>query len=189
MEQKLIDRKHTVFFIDLLELNLPLLDRIYKEMDNPPQKLKDHQKKIKDADGYLAVTSQYNHSTSAAMKNILDYFLEEYFFKPSSIVSYSAGGFGRVNAAQHLRNIFVEFGAPSIPSSFPISKVNDVFDDKGELVQKEYDKRIVRFLDEFEWYINGLKNQRQKGLLTRYENQDQPPLRSAFINSSCSLMV
>jgi NAD(P)H-dependent FMN reductase len=37
------------------------------------------------------VTPEYNHSTSAAMKNTLDYFLEEYFFKPSAIVSYSAG--------------------------------------------------------------------------------------------------
>jgi NAD(P)H-dependent FMN reductase len=57
------------------------------------------------------------------MKNTLDYFLEEYFFKPSAIVSYSAGGFGGVNAAQHLRLIFAEHGAPSISSSFAISRV------------------------------------------------------------------
>jgi NAD(P)H-dependent FMN reductase len=55
------------------------------------------------------------------MKNTLDYFLEEYFFKPSAIVSYSTGGFGGVNAAQHLRLIFAELGAPSISSSFAIS--------------------------------------------------------------------
>jgi NAD(P)H-dependent FMN reductase len=95
---------HTVYFIDPLELNLPLLDRMYKEMKNPPSKLRDLQNKIKDAEGYLAVTPEYDHSTSAAMKNTLDYFLEEYFFKPSATVSYSAGGFGGVNAAQHLRN-------------------------------------------------------------------------------------
>ena len=61
-----------------------------------------------DADGYMAVTPEYNHSISAAMKNTLDYFLEEYYFKPSSIVSYSPGAFGGINAAQHLRNIFAE---------------------------------------------------------------------------------
>jgi hypothetical protein len=34
------------------------------------------------------------------MKNTLDYFLEEHFFKSSAILSYSAGGFGGVNAVQ-----------------------------------------------------------------------------------------
>ena len=41
MEDKLKDRKHVVFFIDPLELNLPLLDRMYKEMVNPSEKLTD----------------------------------------------------------------------------------------------------------------------------------------------------
>jgi NAD(P)H-dependent FMN reductase len=100
---------------------------MYKEMADPPEKLRDLRNKINDAEGYLPVTPEYNHSTSAAMKNTLDYFLEEYFFKPSAIVSYSPGGFGGINAAQHMRLIFGELGAPSIPSSFPISKVHEVF--------------------------------------------------------------
>ena len=98
----------------------------------------------------MPVTPEYNHSTSAAMKNTLDYFLEEYYFKPSAIVSYSPGGFGGINAAQQMRLIFAELGAPSIPSSFPISRVHEVFDE-----------RVIRFLDEFEWYIEALKNQRE----------------------------
>ena len=55
MEEKLIARRHTVNFIDPLELNLPLLDRMYKKMENPSSKLRDLQNKIKSADGYLAV--------------------------------------------------------------------------------------------------------------------------------------
>ena len=70
MEEKLIARGHTVYFIDPLELNLPLLDRMYKEMENPSSVLRDLQNKIKNADGYLAVTPEYNHSTSAAMKTL-----------------------------------------------------------------------------------------------------------------------
>lgn len=68
MEDKLKDRNHMVFFIDPLELNLPLLDRMYKEMVNPSEKLIDLRNKIKDAEGYLSVTPEYNHSTSAATK-------------------------------------------------------------------------------------------------------------------------
>jgi NAD(P)H-dependent FMN reductase len=163
IEERLKNRNHIIFFIDPLELNLPLLDRMYKEMANPSEKLRDLRNKVMDAEGYLSVTPEYNHSTSAAMKNTLDYFLEEYYFKPSAIVSYSTGGFGGVNAAQHLRLIFAELGAPSISSSFPISRVQDVFDEHGKLIDERYDKRVIRFLDEFEWYIEAFKNQRAKG--------------------------
>ncbi|MGH9911864.1 MAG: NADPH-dependent FMN reductase, partial [Nitrososphaeraceae archaeon] len=58
------------------------------------------------------------------MKNTLDYFLEEDYFKPSAIVSYSLGAFGGMNAVQHLRNIFAELGAPTIPSALSIPKVH-----------------------------------------------------------------
>ena len=66
MEDKLKDRNHMVFFIDPLELNLPLLHRMYKEMLNPSEKLIDLRNKIKDAEGYLSVTPEYNHSTSGS---------------------------------------------------------------------------------------------------------------------------
>ena len=158
MEKKLLDRSHTVYFVDPLELELPLLDRMYKEMIDPPQKLKDLRAKIKDAEGYMAVTP-----VTPAMKNTLDYFLEEYFFKPSAIVSYSPGIFGGVNAAQQLRLVFAELGAPSIPSGFTISRVMNTFSENGELVDEVYDKRVTRFLSEFEWYIEALKKQREKG--------------------------
>ena len=162
-EQKLKQRKHDVYFVDPVELNLPLLDRMYKEMNDPPQKLKELQSEIKNADGYLPITPEYNHSTSPAMLNTLDYFLEEYFFKPSAIVSYSVGGFGGNLAGNHLRQIFAELGAPAISSMLSISRVTDVFDENGKLLDKNYEKRADRFLDEFEWYMNAFKDQREKG--------------------------
>jgi len=162
-QKKLKERNHTVFFVDPLELHLPILDRMYKEMTDPPQKLKELREMIKEADGYIPVTPEYNHSISSALKNTLDYFLEEYFFKPSAIVSYSVGGFGGITAAQQLRIIFAELGAPSISSSFTISRVQNVFAEDGELIDTNYDKRAFRFLDEFEWYIEAFKNQREKG--------------------------
>jgi NAD(P)H-dependent FMN reductase len=71
IEKKLRGRNHTVYFIDPLELDLPLLDRMYKEMTDPPQKLKDLRTKIKDAEGYMAVTPEYNRGTSAAIHWII----------------------------------------------------------------------------------------------------------------------
>ena len=163
IEKKLLSRNHTVLFIDPLEVKLPLLDRMYKEMTDPSEELKDLRNKIKIAEGYVAVTPEYNRSTSAAMKNTLDYFLEEYFFKPSAIVSYSPGIFGGVNAAQQLRLVFAELGAPSIPSAFTIPRVTIAFSENGDLTDETYDKKVIRFLNEFEWYIEALTNQRVKG--------------------------
>ena len=46
---------------------------------------------------------------------------------------------------------------------FSISRVTEVFDDNGTLKDERYDKRVIRFLEEFEWYIEALGNQRKNG--------------------------
>ena len=48
-------------------------------------------------------------------------------------------------------------------SSFQISRVQDAFDEYGKLMDATYKKRLIRFLDEFKWYIGAFKNQRGKG--------------------------
>ena len=161
--KKVQERGHDTVLVDPMQLDLPILDRMYKEMKTPEPKFQELQKMISSADGYLPITPEYNHTVSAALKNTLDYCLEEYFFKPSAIVSYSVGPFGGINAAQHLRQIFAELGSPSIPSSLQISKVHETFDQNGSLLFQEYEQRIKRFLDEFDWYLEAFKNQRVKG--------------------------
>jgi len=53
MEGKLNSRNHPVYFIDPLELNLPLLNKMYKEMPNPTTQLLDLRNKIDDANAAL----------------------------------------------------------------------------------------------------------------------------------------
>ena len=161
--KKLKERNHEVSLVDPAELELPLLDKMYKELESPPENLKKLYTVISESDGYIPVTPEYNHSTSGAMKNTLDYLLEEYFFKPSAIISYSAGPFGGVLAGNHLRQVLAEMGSPAIPSQLPISKVQDVFGEDGELLDENYDRRVKRFLDEFEWYVDAFSEQRKKG--------------------------
>ncbi len=92
---------------------------------------------------------------------MLDHFQTEYYFKPSAINSYSAGTFGGVRVAVHLRAVLAELGMPSIPSLFPVSKIQDAFDDDGNALDKAYERRIGRFLDEFEWYLRAYKKERE----------------------------
>ena len=166
LDKQLKDRGHTVHFIDPLEYELPLLNKMYKEYktDDAPEVMEKLASKLREADGFVLVTGEYNHSIPPALKNMLDHYQKEYFFKPSAIVSYSAGRFGGVRAAVHLRVILAELGTPSIPSLLPIPKVGKAFTDDGIAEEEFTDKSSKRFLDEYEWYLNAMKAQREKGL-------------------------
>jgi len=98
------------------------------------------------------------------LKNLIDHFMPEYFFKPTGIVSYTAGPFGGILAGEALRLIVAELGTPAIPSKFPISKVHEAFDDDGKDLTGDYDRRVKKFLDEFEWYVKTMKAGRKNGV-------------------------
>ena len=135
-------RGHQVTLVDPVEFPLPLLDRMYKEYETgqAPEILERLATIIKSADAYLIVSAEYNHSIPPALSNLLDHFLEEYFFRPSAIACYSAGAFGGVRAAMQLRAMLGELGMPSIPSILPFPKVQDTFDDQGHPT----DERLAR---------------------------------------------
>lgn len=166
MVNKLKERGHEVELIDSKQYNLPFLDKMHKEYasGDAPENMEKIHEILEDADGFAIVSGEYNHSIPAALKNLLDHFQSEYYFKPSAIVSYSYGTFGGMRVAMHLRAVLAELGMPSISSIFPISRVQAVFNDDGIAIDKGYDERIVRFLDEFDWYLSAFKNQREKGV-------------------------
>ena len=162
---QLARRGHSTNLIDPLEQRLPLLDRMYKEYTkgNAPAALEALAEIYRAADGFVVVSGEYNHGIPPALKNLLDHFLEEYFFRPSAIVCYSAGAFGGVRAAMQLRMTLGELGMPSVPSIFPIPHVQDAFDDGGRAKQPALEQRVGRFLDEFEWYAEALCRARERG--------------------------
>ena len=159
-------RGHNATLVDPLEERLPLLDRMYKEYQpgQAPEVLERLAGKLKAADAFIIVSGEYNHSIPPALSNLLGHFLEEYFWRPSAIVCYSAGGFGGVRAAMQLRAMLCELGTPSIPSLFPVPRVQDAFDDDGHPRDDRDRARAGRFLDELEWYAHALKTARQAGV-------------------------
>jgi NAD(P)H-dependent FMN reductase len=159
-------RGHRADLVDPAEDRLPLLDRMYKEYlpDEAPEVLRRLAAQIRAADAFIVVSGEYNHSIPPALSNLLDHFLEEYFWRPSAIVCYSAGPFGGVRAAMQLRAMLCELGTPSIPSLLPIPKVQDAFDDEGHPRDEAYHRRADRFLDELEWYSRALKREREAGV-------------------------
>src|SRR4051794_36591949 len=158
-------RRHDVHLVDPLELQLPLLDRMYKEhpAGEAPENLERLANLYRSADGFLVVSGEYNHGIPPALKNLLDHFLEEYFFRPSGIVCYSAGAFGGVRAAMQLRMSLAEMGMPSVPSLLPIPRIGDALDETGAPAEERLARSRDRFLDEFLWYAAALKPAKAAG--------------------------
>src|SRR3954465_9010858 len=147
-------RGHVVHLVDPVELQLPLLDRMYKEhpAGEGPEQLERLAALYRSVDGFVIVSGEYNHGIPPALKNLLDHFLEEYFFRPSGIVCYSAGAFGGVRAAMQLRMSLAEMGMPSVPSLLPIPRIGDALDETGAPAEERLARSRDRFLDEFLWY-------------------------------------
>lgn len=151
--------------IDPIEVRLPLLDKMYKEYapGTAPAVLERLAELYRKADGFAIVSAEYNQGIPPALKNLLDHFLEEYFWRPSAIVSYSGGRFGGVRAAVQLRTVLSELGMPSIPSTLPIQQVQKAFSDEGEPTNPSFRQWNAAFFDEFLWYMEAFRVQRAKG--------------------------
>jgi NAD(P)H-dependent FMN reductase len=158
-------RGHEPMLVDPMEQQLPLLDRMYKEYPKgqAPEVLERLAALYRRADGFIVVTAEYNNAAPPALTNLLDHFLEEYYWRPSGIVCYSAGQFGGVRAAMQLRMTLAELGMPSIPSLLPIPRIHQVLDEQGGTEADWLGKSAERFLAEFAWYAQALRRQRQDG--------------------------
>lgn len=159
-------RGHAVELIDAMEEPFPLLDRMYKEF--APGEAPDFMDRIagiiRGADGFIIVSGEYNHGIPPALKNMLDHYLEEWQYRPSGIVCYSAGMFGGVRAAMQLRMTLAELGMASIPTLYPIPRVQNAFEEDGTPTDESAYEFAEGFIDELEWYAEALKAQRAKGL-------------------------
>ena len=158
-------RGHQVTLVDPVEYPLPLLDLMYKEYTRgqAPEVLERLAEIVRRADAYVIVSAEYNHSVPPALANLLDHFLEEYFFKPSAIVCYSAGAFGGVRAAMQLRAMLAEMGMSSIPSLLPFPKAHELLDEEGRPTGDRPGAGAARFFSELEWYAEALRTARQLG--------------------------
>jgi NAD(P)H-dependent FMN reductase len=163
--RRLDELGHAAPLVDPLELKLPLLDRMYKEYPKggAPAVLERMAELYRRADAFVIVSAEYNNGIPPALKNTLDHFLEEYFWRPSAIVCYSAGRFGGVRAAMQLRMTLCELGTPSIPSLLPFPNVGQALDPEGNPREPWIEPAAQRFFNELAWYAEGLRHQRGQG--------------------------
>jgi NAD(P)H-dependent FMN reductase len=184
------ERGYGAPLVDPAALQLPLLDRMYKEYPSgqAPEALEHLAGILRSADAFVVVSAEYNHSIPPPLSNTLDHFLDEYFWRPSGIVCYSAGRFGGVRAAMQLRSMLCELGTPSIPSLLPIPEVGTVLDPDGMPQQPWVDSSAKRFLDELVWYAEALRRQRAEGMPYRLNAGPFLPRAKRRILGPCAPM-
>ena len=165
-------RGHEAVLVDAGALCLLLLDKMWKEIkDGPPPEYAELYAKLAPlaalyarTDGYLIVSGEYNNSVPPALSNLIDYFLEEYSWRPAGIVCYSAGPYGGVRAAMQLRALLPEVGMTSIPSLWPIPTIAKTLSPEGAAQDPKFNERAKKFFDEFEWYVRAMQAERAKGV-------------------------
>jgi NAD(P)H-dependent FMN reductase len=158
-------RGHEAVLVDAAALKLPLLDKMWKELKGGSdadhavlrKKLKPLAELYERADGFAIVSGEYNHSVPPALTNLLDYFLEEYYYRPSAIICYSVLPYGGVRAAMQLRALLAEVGMSSIPSVQAIPRVGDALSAEGVALTQGLAEKSDKFFAEFDWYMAALK--------------------------------
>src|SRR3954447_13257787 len=157
--EQLRRRGHEPTLVDALECQLPLLDRMYKEFPKgeAPAVMERLATLYREVDGFVIVAGEYNHGIQPGLKNLLDHFLEEYFWRPSAIVCYSAGQYGGVRAAMQLRMTPAELRFPRIRSLLPIPRIGQTLDDDGQPTAAWGGHGTDRFWAEFLWYARALR--------------------------------
>lgn len=139
----------TVEILDLKSYNFPIFDAPLKYQSNPSLAALEFKNKIISSDGIIIVTPEYNGSIPSSLKNALDLLYEEWHRKPIAFSTVSSGDFGGLQALTHLQFIFWKMRAWTFTANFPISKVQEKFDDFGAPTnKKETDEYAKIFINE-----------------------------------------
>ncbi|AEF55292.1 NADPH-dependent FMN reductase [Marinomonas posidonica] len=130
-----------------------------------PSALDELADKIAAADGYIMVSPEYNHSMSPALANLLNHFGSSIFsYKPSAIVTYSAGQWGGMRAALGMRNFLAELGCLSVSAMVHIPKAQEVLCEDGSLQAGEDESAwfdyFGRSFYQLVWWAEATKQQR-----------------------------
>jgi NAD(P)H-dependent FMN reductase len=113
------------------------------------------------ADAFFIVTPEYNHSFPGSLKRMLDSELKNYIHKPVAFAGVSNGGWGGVRAIEMLVNTVREMGLAATFTDVHFPRVQDLFDEKGELLDSKYRERVERTYKELIWMAKTLKWGRQ----------------------------
>ena len=165
--QSFADRGASPVLIDAKAIDLPILDRMYKEYapGTAPPALEKLAGQIRAADAFVFVTGEYNWGVQPGLKNLTDHFLEEWFWRPAAIASYSAGRFAGARAGLAWHGILSEMGMIVTSTSLAVGGIGHAIDAHGRPIGDggaALAHGFPRFADDLAWWTEAARAQRAR---------------------------
>jgi NAD(P)H-dependent FMN reductase len=160
-------RGHDVELIDAKAVGLPMLDRMHKEFapGTAPPAMEALAAKIRAADAFVFVTGEYNWGMQPGLKNLTDHFLEEWFWRPAAIASYSAGRIAGARSNLLWHGTLSEMGMIVISDTLTVGPISQALTadatSSGEAGQA-LERSFKRFADDLAWWTEAAKAQRAR---------------------------
>ncbi len=158
-------RGDDVELVDAKVVDLPLLDRMYKEFapGSAPAQMEELAGKIKAADAFVFIIGEYNWGMQPGLKNLTDHYLEEWFWRPAAIASYSAGRLSGARSSMMWHGTLSEMGMVVVSSALAVGPISAALDVDGIPVGSAgaaLQKQFPRFADDLTWWAEATKAQR-----------------------------
>ncbi|WP_381798711.1 NADPH-dependent FMN reductase [Streptomyces niveus] len=114
--------------------------------------------RLAEADAFVIVTPEYNHSYPASLKVLIDWHFDEWRAKPVGFVSYG-GISGGLRAVEHLRQVFAELHAVAVRDTVSFHNAGALFDDQGRHRDPSgADAAVTAMLDQIAWWGLALRD-------------------------------
>ena len=168
--------RHEAFEVEALDLRdwpLPIFQEhvgTLGDFVDPPYSepiVKRWNNKIAEADAYLFVTPEYNHSVPGVLKNAIDNVFASFGFrnKPAAFVGYSNGIAAGTRAIEHLALIAIETELVPLRQTVLIPKVESAFNDQHDPIDPDTETALEILLDDLAWWSTHLARARSEGQL------------------------
>jgi NAD(P)H-dependent FMN reductase len=153
--------------LDAKVIGLPMLDRMYKEYakGQAPVAMEELATKIRTADAFIFVAGEYNWGAQPGLKNLTDHFLEEWYWRPAAIVSYSGGRLSGARSNFLWHGTLSEMGMVVISSTLTVGPISQTLSATGEPIGeagRQLQRAFPRFADDLAWWTEAARNQRAR---------------------------
>ncbi|MFJ1599822.1 NADPH-dependent FMN reductase [Streptomyces sp. NPDC088261] len=152
--------RHTGFsadLVDLADIDLPTA-LSYRPGSAVQTQLAKVSPRLADADAFVVITPEYNHSFPAALKSLIDWHYGEWQAKPVGFVSYG-GISGGLRAVEQLRQIFAEMHAVTVRDTVSFHNAGAHFDDEGRHKDPSAaESAATAMLDQLAWWGLALRD-------------------------------
>ena len=167
LTRSLTARGNDTELIDAKTVGLPMLDRMYKEYPpgEAPAELTALAEKIRRADAFVFVAGEYNWGIQAGLKNLTDHFLEEWYWRPAALATYSAGRFAGARSGMAWHGTLSEMGMVVISSTIAVGGIGQALDADGNPTGDggaALERALPRFTDDLAWWTEAARAQRAR---------------------------